>query len=521
MVHLDIEFNEHFQKALNLMENTGDNIFITGKAGTGKSTLLNYFRNTTKKKVVVLAPTGVAALNVNGQTIHSFFRFKPDITVDSVQKFRGALSDLCKAVDTIIIDEISMVRADLLDCVDRCMRLNGKKSNKPFGGTQMIFFGDLYQLAPVVTTNEREILKGNYKTPYFFDSASFQQLNVALLELEKIYRQKDQRFIEILNAIRNNTVTEKELDEINVRVDQTFEPKNDDFYIILTPTNAKALSVNERNLGKLKTRLITFNGTIRGQFDMKQLPTEVNLKVKVGSQVMLVNNDSGGRWVNGSVGVITGIEENKNSKDKYLISVKLADGHVVNVGKNNWEMFRFAYNADTKSLESETIGTFTQYPLKLAWAITIHKSQGKTFDRVVVDMDKGTFAHGQAYVALSRCTSLNGLILKTPVKKKHILMDWRVVKFLTNFQYGLSNKKQSVEEKIELIKKAIERGIKLEITYLKSNDQKSKRIVVPKNIGTQEYMGKEFIGLNAYCCLRSEDRVFRVDRILDIVEVNP
>ncbi len=512
-----LEFNEQFKKALNFIERTNKNIFVTGKAGTGKSTLLEYFKGLTKKKVVVLAPTGVAALNVGGQTIHSFFRFKPDITIDAVQKYYGALTNLCKALDTIIIDEISMVRADILDCVDKSMRLNGKTQNKPFGGVQMIFFGDLYQLAPVVTANEKVLFKDNYKTPYFFDSNSFQGLDIEFVELEKIYRQKDLRFIEILNAIRNNTVTENEFKEINMRVNSTFEPNADEFYILLTPTNAKALKINEMNLEKIKKPLFTSSAIINGKFDLKQLPTEIELKLKVGSQVMLVNNDIGGRWVNGSMGTILEIENKKNSKP--LIVVKLADGKVVRVGKYNWEMFRFVYNAGNKRIESETIGSFFQYPVRLAWAVTIHKSQGKTFEKVIVDMDKGTFAHGQAYVALSRCVSLNGLILKKPIEKKHILMDWRIVKFLTNFQYGVSNKKQSVEAKIELIKKAIKNGSKLKITYLKPSDQKSNRIIIPRNVGMKNYLGKEYLGVEAYCCLREDDRVFRVDRILDLVEV--
>ena len=516
MSNNNIDFNEQFQRALRLMSETDSNIFITGKAGTGKSTLLEYFTETTKKKAVVLAPTGVAALNVGGQTIHSFFRFKPDITIDSIQKYYGQMSKLCKAVDMIIIDEISMVRADLLDCIDKCLRLNGKNPKKPFGGVQMVFFGDLYQLAPVVRSGEKAIFKDRYKTPYFFDASSFKDIDIEFVELEKIYRQKDQKFIDILNAIRNNSVTEDDLEKINVRFNPDFKPENDEFYILLTPTNSKALKINEMNLEKIKKPLFTSSGIINGKFDLNQLPTEMELKLKIGSQVMLVNNDPGGRWVNGSIGTIFNIEKNKNGKD--FIIVRLNDGKLVNVSKYNWEMFRFAYNPSTRGIESEIIGSFAQYPIRLAWAVTIHKSQGKTFEKVIVDFDKGTFAHGQAYVALSRCTTLNGLVLKKPVEKKHILMDWRIVKFLTNFQYDLSNKILSINDKVDLIKKAIKDKKRLEITYLKTNDQKSKRVIIPKRVGLMEYLGKEYLGIEAYCCLRQDDRVFRVDRVLDLKE---
>jgi len=511
---MKIELNEQFRRALDLMENSRRNVFITGKAGTGKSTLLNYFRQTTKKKIAVLAPTGVAAVNIQGQTIHSFFGFKPDITTGKIKKNAYIDYDLYNALDAIVIDEISMVRADLLDCVDKFLRI-ARSKNKPFGGVQMIFIGDLYQLPPVVTGREREIFRSHYKSQYFFDSNAFNGLETEFVELEKIYRQKDEEFIRILNAVRNNTVTDREVCEINKRLAPDFRPRKNEFYITLTTTNDLADEVNEKELSKISAKEFYYTGKIKGNFDKSTLPTEINLKVKVGAQIMLLNNDLNGRWINGSVGKITGIRRD-GKKDTIL--AELRDGRTVDVEPYTWKMFNLVYNKDTKTLDSETTGSFTQYPIRLAWAVTIHKSQGKTFDNVIIDLGKGTFSHGQVYVALSRCTSINGIVLKKPVSKKHIFMDWKIVKFLTSFQYDLSEKKLSAGDKVKVIEDAIRNKTRLSIVYLKSNDEKSKRIVQPKTVGKMQYNGREFLGVEAYCFSRKEDRVFRVDRILEMEE---
>ncbi len=511
---LDIELNEKFLESLSLMENSYKNIFITGRAGTGKTTLLDCFRKITKKKIAVLAPTGVAALNVNGQTIHSFFRFQPDITLNSVkylinQKMYGV-------IDAVIIDEISMVRADLLDCIDKFLRLNGKDENKPFGGVQMIFIGDLYQLPPIVKEKESEIFQKHYKSRYFFDSKVFDKISLEFIELEKIYRQKDQKFINLLNAVRNRSVTEDDIDEINKRVDPSFEPSNDEFYINLTTTNELSNMINEKELSKIEAKLFSFKGEIKGKFDKSSFPTEIDLKIKVGSQVMLLNNDSGHRWVNGTIGKVIDIKKDKKEE---VIVLELLNGNNVNVSKHTWDIYKLYYDAQKKSLDSDTIGSFTQYPLRLAWAVTIHKGQGKTFDKVIIDIGHGTFAHGQVYVALSRCTSLNGIILKKPIRKNHIFMDWKITDFLTKYQYNLFNKKFSLEDKTKLIKEAIKNKSKLNITYLKTNDTKTKRMISPKKIGRMEYQGNEYLGVEAYCHLREDDRIFRVDRILEAEEV--
>ncbi len=509
----DIEINDKFRHALDLMENSKKNIFVTGKAGTGKSTLLDYFRKTTRKNIAVLAPTGVAAVNIDGQTIHSFFGFKPDITADRVRKFYD--EDVYNALDAVVIDEISMVRADLLDCVDRSLKLN-RNSKKQFGGVQMIFIGDLYQLPPVVTSKEREIFRSHYKSQYFFDSRAFNEIDAEFIELEKIYRQKDEKFIKILNMIRNNSATDNDLEEINKRLNPSFEADSENFYISLTTTKDLAEEINERELSKLSTKEHTYTGKVKGAFDKNLLPTEMHLKLKTGSQVMLLNNDSANRWINGTVGKIVDIKKSKEGKDTIIVEAQ--NRKILRVGQHTWKMSRLVYNRETRKLESETTGSFTQYPIKLAWAVTIHKGQGKTFENVIIDIGRGTFTHGQTYVALSRCTKLDGIVLKKPIHKKHIFTDWRIVKFLTSQQYKISEGKMSVQDKIKLIEKVIKNKSKLSIVYLKANDEKSSRTIMPKHVGQMEYLGRKYIGVDAYCLKRKDDRVFRVDRILEMKE---
>lgn len=510
----NIELNDQFRKALLVMEKGNKHIFVTGKAGTGKSTLLTYFRNTTKKKVVILAPTGVAALNVRGQTIHSFFRFKPDITIDKIKRVIGNKKNIYKNIDAIVIDEVSMVRSDLLDCVDRFMRLNGKNSSFPFGDVQMIFIGDLYQLPPIVSGKERKIFTSYYKSQYFFDAKAFENLSIEFIELEKIYRQKDQYFISLLNSIRNNSANETQLEAINSRLNRDFEPKSSDFYMYLTTTNDLAEEVNQKKLARLKGKLFTYQGLIAGDFDTKSLPTKIELFIKVGSQIMMLNNDREARWVNGSIGKIIEIKKDKEKKDTVI--VELADGQVIEVTPYTWELFRFSYDEKFGRIMSKTVGSFTQYPFMLAWAVTIHKSQGKTFDNVIIDIGRGTFAHGQMYVALSRCTTLSGIVLKKPIQKKHIFMDWKVVKFVTRYQYQISEKKLSLENKIKIITDAIIGNKELEILYLKSNDEKSKRFIKPSFVGEMEYLDRKFIGVSGFDSKNQEERTFRVEKILEM-----
>lgn len=511
-----LDLNDQFLKALHIMEETDKAVFITGRAGTGKSTLLQHFRNITKKNIAVLAPTGVAAVNVKGQTIHSFFGFKPDITPDMVKRLHPLQKTIYKKLDAIVIDEVSMVRADLMDCIDIFLRLYGKSKAKPFGGIQMIFIGDLYQLPPVVSSRDKRLFREYYRSPYFFDARVLTSgLEMEFIELEKVYRQRDEGFLNILNTIRNKTITDKDISIINSRYLPRF--CDTEGFIHLTTTNDLADSINIQRLGEIKGKEYSYHGHIEGDFKERDLPTGIDITLKIGAQVMLLNNDPIGRWVNGSIGKIILIKEEKVAPDR--IRVRLNSGEVVDVSPYTWSMFEFHYNKKTKTVVSDVIGQFTQYPLKLAWAVTIHKAQGLTFDKVIIDIGKGTFSHGQMYVALSRCTSLEGIVLKKPISKKHIFMDWRVVDFVTKYQYKHAHKNIPIEGKIKIIEEAIKNKKFLEIVYLKTRDEKSKRIILPSFVGEIEYKGRKFIGVQAFCTSRKDNRVFHIERILEIKSI--
>jgi ATP-dependent DNA helicase PIF1 len=423
----EIQITPELESALDKMENTREHIFLTGRAGTGKSTLLQYFRATTKKKMVVLAPTGVAALNVQGQTIHSFFGFRPGITPDKVKRRFDAKGKMFRDLDAIVIDEISMVRADLLDCIDAFLRLNGPDRMSPFGGIQLIMIGDLYQLPPVVTEEEASIFNSHYQSPYFFDANVFAWVKLTYIELTKVYRQNELDFIEVLDAIRMASATEEHLMLINSRHDPWYED-DDSLTIHLVSTNAMAKLRNDQKLSALSTPAVKFKGMKSGEFaEERNLPTDEELLLRPGAQVMLLNNDPKKRWVNGDIGRITEIGDASGAK---FVNVELADGRVESVTPFSWEMVKYSYDETEKKIDSRVAGSFTQFPLRLAWAVTIHKGQGKTFDHVVVDFGRGTFAHGQAYVALSRSRSLQGLTLLNPIEQRHIFIDPRIAEFI-------------------------------------------------------------------------------------------
>jgi len=423
---MNFEITEKIQYAIDLIKNSNKNIFITGRAGTGKSTLLEYLRDNIKKNLVVLAPTGVSALNVGGQTIHSFFGFKPNITIDKIKK--GKNTKIYKNLELIIIDEVSMVRADLLDCIDKFLKLS-RNNEKPFGGIQIVFIGDLYQLPPVVTYEDKKILDYLlYKTPYFFSAYVMSQIDLNIIELKKIYRQKDNYFINLLNLIRNKKIDQENLDLINKRyLNVEF---NNDLYITLTSTNKLSENINKEKLLEIKGKKYNYRAEIEGKFDSKYYPTSEILDLKIGSQVMLINNDSKKRWVNGSIGKIIDIKENFATKNDIII-IRLDNGNIVNVEPNKWDIYTYIFNEKDNKINQKISGSFIQYPVKLSWAITIHKSQGKTFEKVIIDTGSGCFTHGQMYVALSRCTSLEGIILKKPVYKSDIIFDFRIEKFLS------------------------------------------------------------------------------------------
>lgn len=424
---MKIEFCELAEKALKLIEKSKENLFLTGKAGTGKSTLLDYFRDTTKKKCAVLAPTGVAALNVEGETIHSFFGLKPGFELEEVsQKFKKPRNiKMFEKLQTIVIDEISMVRADLLDAVNIFLQKT-LENNLPFGGLQMIFIGDLFQLPPVVTYSDRDAFSLRYQTPFFFGADVFdhEDFEMQYIELEKVYRQSDDFFIKLLNAVRDKSIDWNQIKELNTRVDPTFE--DDENYIHLTTTNADAKKINDAKLAKLNSEEFNFRAKIEGNIKENQYATDVRLDLKKGAQVMFVNNDPGRRWVNGSIGKIIEIDD-----FEYALKVELSNGKVVEVLTHTWEISKYVLNG--AKFEREAIGSFMQFPVKLAWAITIHKSQGKTFDKVVIDLGKRSFAHGQTYVAFSRCRTLEGIVLRRPVRKNDILLNLDVQRFLENF----------------------------------------------------------------------------------------
>ena len=416
--------NPELELALQFIDKTDRNLFITGKAGTGKTTFLHKIKNDSLKRMVIVAPTGVAAINAKGVTIHSFFQmpFGPILpnqiaNTNQQRKFSKTKIDIIKSLDLVIIDEISMVRADLLDAIDQVMR-RYKNRNKVFGGAQILMIGDLLQLAPVVKPNEWSLLQQHYETVYFFSSKAYQEANVVSIELKHIYRQKNENFIQILNEIRTNTLSDSSAEILNKNYNPSFSPSKEEGYITLTTHNNRANLINNSELNKLKIKSTFFNAEISGKFSENAYPNAERLELKVGAQVMFLKNDSSTdkRYYNGKIGIITAI-----SKESVSVQCPNEVDEIV-TEKETWSNINYSINEETKAIKEEMIGAFSQIPLRLAWAITIHKSQGLTFEKAIIDAE-ASFAHGQTYVALSRCASLDGLVLKTPITSSAIIND--------------------------------------------------------------------------------------------------
>lgn len=443
---MDLE-NPQFKNALNIIKFTNNSLFLTGKAGTGKSTFLKYIRDEIKKKSVVLAPTGIAAINVGGQTLHSFFKlpFHP-LTPDNpdyatTNKLRAFLKynkeqvKLIKSLELVIIDEISMVRADIIDFIDRILRVYSGNMRIPFGGKQMLLVGDVFQLEPVVTRDERDIINRFYESPYFFAAHVFRQMQLVSVELTKVYRQSDPAFIGILDHIRKNEITDADLQLLHMRVDETAAETHDgvdnpqeNFTITLATRRDVVDSINQRNLDAIDSQKFTFKGAVQGDFPENSMPTSLNLELKVGAQVIFIKNDQDKQWVNGTLGMVEGVSE--NGECLYVVT---DEGMHFDVFMAQWENVRYRYNDKEKKIEEDLLGTFTQFPVKLAWAITIHKSQGLTFNRVNIDLTGGAFVGGQTYVALSRCRSLEGIRLKQDIRRTDIFVNPFVVRFSKTF----------------------------------------------------------------------------------------
>jgi tetratricopeptide (TPR) repeat protein len=465
--YIDID-NAEFAEAFRLIQHTNQSLFLTGKAGTGKSTFLKYICENTKKKHIVLAPTGVAAINAGGVTIHSFFKMPfrpilpddPDLSLQDkrIFQFLRYTKDRIKLIEKaelIIIDEISMVRADMIDFIDKVLRIYSRNMRLPFGGKQMLFVGDLYQLEPVLSTDQKQILSRFYPNAYFFSANVFNQTSLVTIELQKVYRQSDENFIRLLDGIRTNRLSKAELQALNKRyqpVDQT----KDDFVITVATRRDVVDNINENRLSELPGEKFVFNGEVQGEFPESGLPTLKELELKENAQIIFLKNDQEKRWYNGSIGKITSITDDNQ------IIVCLDDGSEHLLEREVWNNIRYFYNEKEKRIEEEILGSYIQYPIRLAWAITIHKSQGLTFDKVVVDLSGGAFAGGQTYVALSRCRSFEGLLLKRPVNYSDIFVNKEIIDFSKQYNNRV------------LIEKAIKHA-QADISYAEALDFFEKR----------------------------------------------